>query len=876
FWYLDGGNCGSYARDFARMIQDDPHGQMDFYRDMRREIQKKNPEGIVFFNTPGNPVGDIGYLESFTGGMTSSWRTGAAWMWKFKMFQYQDPLRYPCYIYWLSGIEGPYQNYLLGTGLLPAYNSRAFSARDIPFLSARFEMRQLELAEADVTPNWRNDPHTNLECITQRQGNAGFVFMQQHGAEKAEKVSVSPAGLGLDNPNKPLWMWFFRFRNGKEFKGSFGERDIAAQYGKNHWRAERAVQCNFLGEIPWEKRLTQEFMLHQNEGGFWMLSEVPAVIWSVNGLPTHFRLPSLPGISIHGNQQTLTVETEFANLEIGVILPDHFTVENLQLNGKKTPCRVVMEPNCRLAVFHIQECGKHQIEMQLVKATSPAVLPIPELKLKGTTLSLHSSEPMLYGIFKDDTCVWSNTGEHFQLDLSGAVENGNYELRTMTPDRATGPSQSFTLKNVAKPTRVDRLVDHLQVLDRVDQRKIKGANGIEISESRSAWSDGAADPDETFADPEKMLLQCATLPQQRSGWNYAAAGFEIQAKRFMKIELLNGMKEIRGLNPGRHSVKYDDPQCLIGLILDFATPEGYKTRSVASFGLQNEKRSGVDPRWGCNSKPDYIMILNNIVNEHKVERESIWLDLQQLGCPTDWNGKLYFNLVFGNVAPFRKFAVRILECSEQIPEKVEVIKPLVISGKVQQEIRPATRINEKPDWSKIPVFASMHSSVPGRKVTMPTQVKVAYDSNNFYLHYSMKIYPSLALTPGSTGKPWQGDGVEFFLQNPVKMDRILHFIVDCSGNFLATDADWLKRPGMTEAILPTSPVEVDSQVLADTWLMTLTLPWSFFQAEGKIKDRSITFNAMRNIKNKDGNQEFFLLAPGIKYFSGEALKISFP
>lgn len=35
-WYLDGGNCGSYARDWDRIIQDDPHGYMDFYLDMRQ------------------------------------------------------------------------------------------------------------------------------------------------------------------------------------------------------------------------------------------------------------------------------------------------------------------------------------------------------------------------------------------------------------------------------------------------------------------------------------------------------------------------------------------------------------------------------------------------------------------------------------------------------------------------------------------------------------------------------------------------------------------------------------------------------------------------------------------------------------------------
>ncbi len=876
FWYLDGGGCGSYARDYDHMIQDDPHGNMDFLLDMRESIQKRNPEGIVFLNTPGNPAGDIGYLESFTGALTSSWRIGAAWMWKFKLFQYKDSLRYPSYIYWLSGIEGPFQNYLLGTGLLPAYNSRFFSTRDIPYLSARFEMRQLHLTEASVLPNWRTDPKTELECITQTQGKAGIVFMQQHGHDNNETVSVKPAALGMTNPEKNIWMWLFRIRNGKEFKGSFGERDIAEQYRKNHWRAERAVQSQFLGNVPWSERVSQEFLLHQNEGAVWMLTEVPAVIWSVDGLPSHFLLPSQPGISIRGDQKSLTVETEFPEVEVAVLLPDNYTPGTVYLNGNPAPFRVVMESNCRLGVVKLAESGSHQLKLDLIPAVLPPVdLPMPDIKIPGTQLLLSSTEPLLFGIFKDDSCVWSNTGTCFELDVKGAIENGNCELRIMAPDKKIQSVQTFTLKNAAVPTTVRRLVEHLKVLDRVDNRQLKAECGIAVSESRAAWSDGAFDPDETFADPEQLLLQCTTLPQQYSGWNFAAAGLEMQSDRYLRIELLNGMKEIRALNPGRHSVKYDDLQCLIGLIVDFATDQGYKSRTVASFGLQNEKRTSADPPWGARSKPDFIMVLNNIVNEHKLDRETLWLDLRQLGCPEDWNGKIYFNLVFGNVAPYRQFAVRILDSRKTLPENCQAAKPFVLSGKLQQTTVPVPQANAPLDWAVVPVLDSLHSTAPGAEIAFPTRIKAAYDKQNLYLHYDMKRIPDQQLTPGKGGKPWQGDGIEFLLQNPVQADRILHFISDSTGNFLAEDSDLLKRVGTKEHRLPENPITVESRIESDSWIVTMTLPWNFFGESGEMKGRSLAFNAMRNMINQNGNLEFFLLAPGTKYFSGETLKLLF-
>ncbi|MBO7742063.1 MAG: discoidin domain-containing protein, partial [Victivallales bacterium] len=138
-WYLDGGGAGSFSKDFKRMIIDDPHGATTLYQRIRKELQEYNPESFIHFNSPMNPLGDMGYLESFSGVMTREWRRGAAWMWKFKLFQYKDPLHTPLYIYWLPNVDGAFHNYMVGTALMPTALSRNVDQREITYISARYE-----------------------------------------------------------------------------------------------------------------------------------------------------------------------------------------------------------------------------------------------------------------------------------------------------------------------------------------------------------------------------------------------------------------------------------------------------------------------------------------------------------------------------------------------------------------------------------------------------------------------------------------------------------------------------------------------------------------------------------------------------------------
>src|ERR1035437_7413617 len=99
------------------MYLDEPDSWDNLLARLRKTLQAENPERALFFNTPNSPLADFGFLENFSGALTSNWRTGAAWMWKFKTIQQRDPLHTLAYIYWLPSVEGGYEYYLAGLGM---------------------------------------------------------------------------------------------------------------------------------------------------------------------------------------------------------------------------------------------------------------------------------------------------------------------------------------------------------------------------------------------------------------------------------------------------------------------------------------------------------------------------------------------------------------------------------------------------------------------------------------------------------------------------------------------------------------------------------------------------------------------------------------
>ena len=426
---------------------DDPLGQTDFYIDVRNAIQKNNPQRIVFFNHSENPLGDMGYLESFGGTLTNEWRRGAILMWKFKMYSYKDPLHHSVYIYWLPGIDGAFHNYMSGIGVVPSYNSRNFDTRDIPFISARYEIRQAQLTDADVSPDWRKDSKEELECMALTQGSNGWIFINSHSQKNAERtISFNSAALGLKDKNKPVYAWLYTIKDAKKFKARFGDRQLAEAYKNTRWIAERAVEPVYLGKMPYKERFSMNIPVKPYTAQVLMLSQVPGAILSIENEPSHYYLSSQPGIDISEENGIFRVKNEYKEAEIGLLLGNNQIPDTVLLNGKNVNAQLRIENNMRWAVVKVPH-GVNTVQMT-TKTEVPSKVSALTVKLTGRNLAVNvvpANAPVQ--IYWQNNLVLSRNGS-FAIELPETVSDGSYTVK------AGDLSKNITMQSLGKPQKI--------------------------------------------------------------------------------------------------------------------------------------------------------------------------------------------------------------------------------------------------------------------------------------------------------------------------------------------------------------------------------------------------------------------------------------
>ena len=863
-WYLDGGKSGTYAKCYDTMRIDDPLGQTDFYLDVRNGIQKNNPDRIVFFNHSENPLGDIGYLESFGGTLTNEWRRGAILMWKFKMYAYKDPLHHSVYIYWLPGVDGAFHNYMTGIGVVGAYGSRHFNTRDLPFIGARYEIRQAQLTDAEVKPDWRMDAKEDVECMTLQQGNNGWIFINPHGGKAVTReISALTAPMNIKDASKPIYAWLYTIKDGKNYKAQFSERTIRDDYKKYGWIAERAVVPQYLGKFPYTERFSTKVDL-KDRAKVLMLTQVPAVVLSIEHEPSHYYLAGQPGIELNGDNGKFTVNSEYETAEIGLMLEKDQIPAEVKVNGKTVKAAMRVENNMRFAVVTVDK-GKSDIVMTTAKA--PAPVQVKKLIVKRYKRKLSVTvvpENALVEVYCEGNLVKCHEGSFRFDNAPDSVRDGVYTFK------AGDKVQTLTIKKMGKPTKIAPVLITLKDIPEVKSVD-KVVNNIKVTQVGTLYSQGAT---HAAVDENKLKLSVGVNRIYESHFNRMSAMAEIQAKRYIKVRMDNGFWffNVYGYQPKKHSVRGSRPNVFGGLIFDFATPQGYTVRSAAGLGIQNEKRATVRPaNWGKKGKHDHIYFLDNILVSDKVKEKTCWIDLKSLGAPDDWNGKVIVSIFMEDINPDRKFAMEILETADTLPAGANVLKPLEL-GAVKTAVLNIKKVSGKVNWKKIPALGEM---VPTKSTMEPlkTVVKAAWDDKNLYLYYDAQEVKGRILNceGGKTGKPWWGDGIEFFVQRSDGDNRIYHALVDVGNVSYCEDTSFAKSAGDKEVIHPKAGFTCKYDIKADRWTAEVVLPWKTIggkPAAGKL----VAFNMMRN-RLEQGKSGHYTLAPGIRYFSGKQYQL---
>ena len=858
-WYLDGGKSGVYAKDWDAMRIDDPLGQTDFYWSVREEVKKGHPDRVVFFNHCENPLGDLGYLESFGGTLTSEWRRGAVLMWKFKLYNYKDPLHHSVYVYWLPGVDGAFHNYMSGIGVVGSYLSRNFSTRDLPFIAARYEIRQAQLTDADVKPDWRHDPKEELEIMALRQQNNGWLFLNSHDTGKVEReVSCRTAPLGLTAKDKPVYAWLYTIKNGKTYKALFSEQAVARDYRALGWIAERAAVPRYLGKFPYGERFSYKVPVEPNAAQVLMLSQVPAVILSVAGEPSHYYLAGQPGIELAGDNGKFTVRSE-EEAEIGLLLESGQEPASVTVNGKAVAPKVRIEENMRFAVVPVAK-GTSEIVMT-VKPAAPAAATKLDVARKGRTLKV-AVEPAdaPVQIYCEGNLVLSRTGS-FSLELPETVRDGVYTVKS------GGLSKNITLRKLGKPMKLRPIL--LPVKDEVATEPVnKTIRGIPVLGQGTISAEGIG---KGVADPDTLTVTAGTDRVIENHFNRLAAMLEFRAKRYLKVRMHNGFLHFNrfGYQPKRHSVRPARPDVFGGLVLDFGTPEGYTVRSAAGLGTQNEKRTAARPDgWGKKAKQDHLYMLSAILIDDKTEDLECWIDLAKLGAPDNWDGRLCFTLYLEDISPCRSFKIEILETADKLPAGAEALKPQEL-GAARTALLDIPKVSGKISWGKIPALGELSAA----KATMPqlkTVVKGAWDDSNLYFFYQCEEDPAHILNSegGRINKPWLGDGVEFFVGKSDKPEMIYHVVCDVAGAKFVEESMLVRTPGAKNIEHGSkTAVRVAFRKSPGVWTAVVTIPWS--QIGGRPEPgKPVPFNLMRN-RLEQGSFGHYTLVPGGVYYSGK-------
>ncbi len=856
-WYLDGGKSGPYAKDWDTMRIDDPLGQTDFYLDVRRAIKEGHPDRVVFFNHSENPLGDLGYLESFGGTLTSEWRRGAILMWKFKLYNYKDPLHHSVYIYWLPGVDGAFHNYMAGVGVVGSYCSRGFSARDLPYIAARYEIRQAQLADAGIRPDWRLDAAEELELMALRQGGNGWLFINPHGAAKAvREVSVETAPLGLSDPSRPIHAWLYTIRDGRQYKGTFAEPAVARAYQSSGWIAERAVVPRYLGAFPYAARFTRQVEAEPGVAQVLMLSQTPAVVVSVAGEPSHYYLAGQPGIRLEGDGRRFTVESE-EPCEIGLMLPEGQSAASVTVNGRPAEATLRAEAGMRLAIVPV---GKGRSEIEL--ATRPGAAPVAtalEVSRKGRTLTVKvAPEGAPVQIYEAGRLALSRTGS-FTLELPDTVRDGDYEAVS------GGLRRPFTLKKLGRPMKLRPIL--LPQKARTETAKVEATvRGVRVLSRGTSATEACG---YASADAGRLVLKAGTHRFYESHFNRLSAMLEIQARRYLRLRLASGFwfHNVFGYQPKRHSVRLSRPDVFGGLVLDFGTPAGYTVRSAAGLGIQNEKRDTAQPEgWGKRAKQDHVYLLDGILVDEKTKEKEVWIDLHSLGAPEDWDGRLCLAVHLEDICPDRSLAVEVVESADQLPNGAKALKPQEL-GRVEPMLLGIPRIQGAPDWKALPALGEMHA-VKSAMPPLKTVVKAAYDDKNLYFHYRCEEEPGRILNTegGKINKPWLGDGIEFFVGKTDEPGMIYHVVLDVANARFVEIARLVREPGARNIERADSTVKAAFAVRDGQWEAVVTLPWGELGGRPEA-GKPVPFNLMRN-RLEQGKFGHYILAPGTEYYSG--------
>ena len=874
-WYLDGGGSPATV-DWKNLRLDPPNAWDNVLYRVRTSIQKSNPERAFFCNHPENPVADFGYLESFGGLITTNWRDGATWMYKFKLWQRADKLVNPLYIYWLGGaVDAAFRQYSIGTGLGLTFGGSNDKRRDAALISAWPQSRWAKLVDADIKPNWRYEPNEMFEIMPLTFGPSGWLFVKNHEPKTASRnISADSAALGLTDSSKKIYNWCFTLRDHKNHKGLLGEREREANYRASRWASDFLLDFEYLGEQAYSKRISKDFTVKSKELKLWYVTQSPALVWSVDEMRLQLLLDNTMGVTVsgavNGNNMTLAVKSERKSAEVAALIPAGMYVKNVTVNGKKSVWNPAVDANTRLALIPVGK-GNSDVKIEFAPAAgrNRAICNIDVKTARpGQTMTLTLTpaiDSATLVISNNGDMVWAKQGAAASIALPRGITGGSYTAAAYDAAGNLLACKNFTLANgtpaIGKWTFSEHFPQDNKSGDKYFTTVTKGS--------------GTAS-----ADPAKRTVEIAADRMPSTAWANLGAGIETELKRYVKIRLSGNMwyfntyglrDGIRGLH-----IKWDNPSAFLGLVFDFADSSNkYTKRVLAGTGRAQELYKSTLPPWGAAKNPDTIASVSNFAIGTAKE-EVFWLDLQELGAPENWNGKVYFGVFWNLVTPDRNIKAEILETSDTLPAGVKKQQVFFVRGGKKSEVKkyqlPKTadkitidgKGNEKA-WDKALVFKDFYRLNAAGMRSPETVVKLISDDKYLYIIAEFTEDSDSGFTIDKNGKPWYNDGLEVYIRSRDSKTSYVQYILSLAEK---SHQEKVSRLGVGAPRQDLKNIEYKVVVNGKKAYIEAAFPLELF-GKGSASSR---FNIGRN-RMRNGNLQAYSLAPGKAYLNFDAFEL---
>ena len=793
----------------------------DFFRGIREIAARHGPDKAVFFNGQGNPYGDINFIEAYTRLAADFWRPFAGVSLGVETFLINRPNVRVTPLYWTKPLNREYANRILALGWVPALEyTEDVDSR--PFISAAYEIGNIDPVNADYQPDWRKEKDIKIESYAVRRlGDKAITLslISYEDKPQMQRVKIRLDNLGLDS-GKPLYVWSYRIKDATQYRGHTSEKAAKTIYTDTAWTVDliTAPECRYAGRL--QNQFSLEVELRPSILSMLTFSNEVAAVRSIDNLPMNFLFSKARGVNLDSRvDQTrkeviINVDSQRDTCEITAFIPVGWRVKNVLLDGKKTVPHWTVLGDMIAPLIRVPR-GRRAVRVQCEDAN------VASFTLAGISATLNrnaveiklpdkagEATKALFTVTQDDLVLFSSMVEKdrdaFLIPVA-PQSGGVYEVQAralLLPDglaRVQATPAQVRLPEVAPvmaltPINPGVIPAHKEI--REINRTVRGVQVLRAATETTATTLPPFQTDlkalTVNTDPDKLMVDVGTTHKVEGYLGAAFGGFEIKDMRTARIHLKNtyfGASHADGTNIHSHKYYYTARRMFAGFMVDYHTAAGYTKRVALGVGVLDPDCRSPFPSYGRGAKPDQLVDLGPIVQEGP-EKEFV-LDLNTY-APEGWDGQVWFSVGSDWALPGRRLNAQILATNEahaadalkgkdtQAFRKIFLAKrqvrvpratsPVVLDGKLDENAWKGAASTDE-------FFLVGGKGYP----IVKTMARLTYDDNHLYVSFVCEEKARKKPLVGK-GSIWYDDEVEIYLDTDGTRKSYKQVIINAGGD----------------------------------------------------------------------------------------------